>query len=133
MPGRPGPERLVVGVAATPGYDSLPAVERECEQVAAWMKRHGIAPLCLRDTVATPAHVLARLPETALVHFAWHGDFDPEQPDRSGIMLSGVGTAHSLSIRELAQLHLEHCQHVAFTACLSGDSFILPALDHQVA
>lgn len=117
---------LVIGVAETPGYDSLPGVERECEQVMAWMKRQRLETASLRDAAATPAQVLARLPGAAFVHFACHGDFEPEQPDRSGIMLSGPGTAECLSIRELARLRLGLCQHVTFAACWSGDSFILP-------
>lgn len=118
---------LVVCMAETPGYDALPGVERECEHVMAWMTRHGLDATCLRDEQATPEQVVARLPNAAFVHFACHGDFEPEQPDRSGIMLSGPGTTECLCIRDLTRLRLDQCQHVTFAACWSGDSFILPA------
>lgn len=125
--GEPATTGLVVGVAETPGYDELPAVGEECHQVMAWMARQGLDATCLRDHLATVPAVMERLSDAGFAHFACHGDFRPEQPDRSGIILQGADTAGCLSIRALAQLRLARCQHVTFAACWSGDSFVLPA------
>lgn len=128
-PPRPAAARrgLVVGVSTAAGERPLSAVRGECEDVATWMRGRGIAPGVLLEAQATRATVAARLPEVGFAHVACHGRFVPDRPEHSGLMLARDGDGDGLlSLRELAAMNLQHCDHLTLSACWSADSFVLP-------
>ncbi len=127
---------LLVGAAHGGGaWAELPFVPQELSRVADWAAQRRLDVLRLddADTAANaPASpdkgaVMAALPQVALAHFACHGQFTPDAPAQSGIVVrpatDGSGV---LSVQELSALDLSSLGHVTLSACWSADHFILP-------
>jgi CHAT domain-containing protein len=70
-------------------------------------------------TVAGPptmAEVLARLPGSAIAHFACHGMTDPADPSQSGLLLAGHQAA-PLTVASLAPVRLDAARLAYLSAC----------------
>jgi hypothetical protein len=108
-------------------FASLPGVRMELHQVKAWLERHRL-PFCLLvDAAAQKDVVLNHLPHAAFLHIACHGTFEPNHPDRSGMVLtSSSGQMEIFSLRELSNVPLGGLRHVTLSSCWSADHFILP-------
>jgi CHAT domain-containing protein/tetratricopeptide (TPR) repeat protein len=123
---------LLVGASRGGGrWPELPFVSEELDSIAAWATRRKLAVERLDDatpTYAAPdkATVLAALPHSTLAHVACHGEFKPDQPAQSGIVLSTSERPEMLSVQELSALDLSNLRHVTLSACWSADHFILP-------
>jgi tetratricopeptide (TPR) repeat protein len=114
---------LVVAVSQGLGLPPLAQVPQESRSVTSWLEKRGLDVSALVDGAANRGAILDRLGATAIAHIASHGTFEPDRPDRSGILLS---LEERVTIRDLAQLRLEHCRHVTLSSCWSADNFILP-------
>ncbi|MFC0504574.1 CHAT domain-containing protein [Micromonospora costi] len=76
---------LVVGMPQTPGLPDLPGAAREEEIV----RRHVAHVTALTGPAATPAAVLAALPERPVAHLSCHGSQDLAAPTRGRLALAG--------------------------------------------
>lgn len=125
-------QALVVG-ASLPSKNlrELKFVPEELDGVVQWATRRKMEITRLDDRRAEgpPPEkelVLAALPTSAIAHFACHGQFKPDQPAQSGMMLRSAGGSSLLSVEKLAKLDLRNLRHVTLSACWSADHFILP-------
>jgi tetratricopeptide (TPR) repeat protein len=118
---------VVVGVSRGDGaVPALPNAAFEAASVARWLSARGIAVTRLVDD-ASRAAVLDELTQAWLVHLACHGTFEPDRPDRSGLLLiPRPGQLELLTLRDLSDVRLACCTHVTLSSCWSADSFILP-------
>ncbi|MET8279214.1 CHAT domain-containing protein [Micromonospora sp. NPDC005174] len=124
---RPGPvdAALFVGMPQTPGLADLPGVAREEEIV----RRHVPRVRSLLGPVASPAAVLAALPEQPVAHLSCHGTQDLRAPARGRLGLAGG----ALSVRDLwrpagrpaALAVLSACETVRGGAALPDEALTL--------
>ena len=116
---------LLAGVSRACGrFHPLPKVREELPAVAATLA--SAAPP-LFDADASRAALLALWPRAALVHIACHGEFMPDRPDGSGLVLMPVrGAFEILTLRDLARLDLHAVRHVTLSSCWGADNFIAP-------
>jgi tetratricopeptide (TPR) repeat protein len=120
---------LVIGVSRGDGdlLPELPKVIVESEAVVAWLKSQQIQVRILIDKEANRAAVLEGLSQAALTHIACHGTFEPDRPDRSGIVLvPEVGRSERVTLRDISAVRLKGCHLVTLSSCWSADNFILP-------
>lgn len=111
---------LVVAMPQTPGSAPLPDAEEDIASVTAvFPDRTTVVagPEATRDAVRRAQH------EHSWVHFSCHGDMDPLNPSRSGLLLhDGV-----LTVADQAGLLLSHAEFAFLSSCstaLSG--WVLP-------
>jgi CHAT domain-containing protein len=90
------------------------------------LSEHGLQVSLLIDQAATKRAVLERVASANFLHLACHGTFEPNQPDRSGLVLVPDDQPELLSLRELSALQLSQLKLAVLSACWSADSFILP-------
>ncbi|WP_238425059.1 CHAT domain-containing protein [Micromonospora parastrephiae] len=127
VPSRPEPvdSALVVGMPQTPGLADLPGVGREEEIVRRYLPR----VRSLLGPAATPAAVLAALPEQPVVHLSCHGTQDLHAPAWGRLALAG-GALH---VRDLwrpagnpgALAVLSACETVRGGAALPDEALTL--------
>jgi CHAT domain-containing protein len=72
------------------------------------------SPTVLLGTNASSERVLAALPRCDVVHIATHAILDPIDPVKSRLLLAGDD---SLTVEQVAALHLEHLQLVILAGC----------------
>ncbi|PWR12443.1 hypothetical protein DKT68_03175 [Micromonospora acroterricola] len=127
VPARPEPvdSALVVGMPQTPGLSDLPGVTREEEIV----RRHLPRVRALLGPAATPAAVLAALPDQPVAHLSCHGTQDLRAPAWGRLALAG-GPLH---VRDLwrpagspaALAVLSACETVRGGAALPDEALTL--------
>ncbi|MFG1652749.1 CHAT domain-containing protein [Micromonospora sp. NPDC049275] len=127
VPARPEPvdSALVVGMPQTPGLADLPGVGRE-EKI---VRRHVPRVRSLLGPAATPAAVLAALPDQPVVHLCCHGTQDLHAPAWGRLALAG-GALH---VRDLwlpagnpaALAVLSACETVRGGAALPDEALTL--------
>jgi CHAT domain-containing protein len=120
---------LVIGVSRGDGnlLPELPKVIAESQSVVAWLESQHIQAQILIDQDATRAAILEGLSQAALTHIACHGTFEPDHPDRSGIVLvPEIGRSERVTLRDLSAVRLNGCHLVTLSSCWSADNFILP-------
>jgi CHAT domain-containing protein len=126
----PRKQALVVGVSQKiQQFQALPGVNRELKQVVKWLKNNNISYLQLldKDNSATKTAIVEKLSQANLLHIACHGTFEPNQPDKSGLVLiSDSGQKDILSLRQLSEIDLRGLRHATLSSCWSADHFILP-------
>ncbi len=108
------PTLLVVGNPLPLPDDIRPLryARPEAEEIAL---RFGGTPHLYCETAATHAAISAAMPAVTYLHFACHGEFDPEQPLQSGLVLSG---GERLTLRQvLDDLPLDAARLVTLSAC----------------
>lgn len=108
----------VVGYADDPSSPSyLPAVEDEVNAISNLFN----LPHPLIGQAAMIENVLTQAPGSQSLHFACHGMFDPQEPQRSGLMLEDGW----LTVRDvLTRMNLSGTELVVMSSCLSGLSRI---------
>jgi CHAT domain-containing protein len=120
------PAGLAVGVGGgAGGFPPLENASPEVAMVCRWLARHRIRVTRLEDDQATCSRVAEHLPGVTHLHVASHGVFSRDQPDRSGLVMSG-GKDDLLTLRDLAGLDLAGLRLVVLSACWAADNFILP-------
>jgi CHAT domain-containing protein len=100
-------------------------VADEIAEVSEWLRRRGF-DACVMGGEATRTEVSRRLETAAVCHLACHGIFEPDSPDRSGVILGGAEEDRVLSVRVLAGLDLRGLRQIVLSSCWSADSFVLP-------
>jgi len=107
-----------------PELDPLPGADDERRQVLKWFTSMGVDAI----DVKTDKHaILSRLPEARFFHIACHGEFCPDAPSDSGLLIvSKEGEVKRISLRELSQLNLSGLELAILSSCWSADNFILP-------
>jgi CHAT domain-containing protein/tetratricopeptide (TPR) repeat protein len=132
MQTKAGNKALAVGVsrgsgALQPRVEPLPGVVDETECFRQTWSARGWNVRMLMDEQAQRSEVLAALPQVRLAHFACHGTFSPDGPDRSGLVLiPGPDTIEVLSLRDVASLDLRGLDHVSLSSCWGADNFVHP-------
>ena len=119
---------LIIGITkGTKGFEPLPGVRSELDRVTPILSRRGWRTIELLDEGASKTVLLSRAPQTSLIHIACHGTFEPDHPDRSGlVLLSESGNNEMLTLREISELDLHRVHHVTLSSCWSADNFVLP-------
>ena len=77
---------LLVAMPKTPGLEDLPGVKKETETIQDTLQGHMKVDLHELQPIDV---ILKDLPLYNFVHFACHGDADPQSPFRSGLLLCG--------------------------------------------
>jgi len=122
-------DALIVGVAEAVGsaYPPLPGVSLEVDAIGKLLRQRDIDVVALMNASADPKRVRSELERFRLAHVACHGNFRPDRPDESGVVLpSSSGGDDLLPVRDLATLDLRQLEHVTLSACWGADNFILP-------
>lgn len=123
-PWEPLAGRSALGVAVT-SSDTEPSAERlggaRPELDAVRDVRTG-GWRTLVDAEATRDRVLDELESVELAHFACHGDFRPESPDRSGLLLHDGW----LTLNDLDTLRLDRLALVVAASCWGASTTVLP-------
>ena len=119
---------LLVGVSRGSGtIPPLPGVSRELDTVQDRLGRRGGEVVRLDDDRADRSAVLAALSARRVAHLACHGQFRPDRPDSSGLVLiPEPGRVELLTLRDLAGVDLSNLRHATLSSCWSADAFILP-------
>jgi hypothetical protein len=100
----------------------LPGAAREVDAVLGALD---CAKTPLRE--ATVPALLAALPSATHLHLAAHGDFDPREPARSGIVLGDGGTGYAtLTLHALRRLDLRGLILATLATCRSAEQASLP-------
>lgn len=119
-------EALVIAITqGADGIAPLPEAEKERIRVLQWLASCSVAA----TAVKTPAkeEILRRLPSAWFFHIACHGEFRPDSPAESGLILvSPQGEVDLLSLRELSRLDLTRMEQAVLSSCWSADNFVLP-------
>ncbi|EIN12849.1 hypothetical protein PUNSTDRAFT_131086 [Punctularia strigosozonata HHB-11173 SS5] len=103
--------------ASEPGWDVIKGVYKEVKSAVKVIPGHGVT--VIRREHGTPtalAKVVERLPDSAIVHLACHGEQNAEEPLRSAFKL-GDG---DLTIDELTKLNLPDAMFAYLSACETG-------------
>jgi len=116
--------RSPVGVAvrrspAVSGAEALRHVEAEIESVRLASPRE---MRWLVDESATRDSVLAALPTADCIHFACHGEFLPDNPEQSGLLLHDGW----LTVRDLDRTELSRADVVVIASCWGASAAVLP-------
>jgi hypothetical protein len=148
---RPGAPRgpltaLVVAMPTTPGVPGrLSFVPTEVEMLRSRL----FQPIVLAEPdpgeaatspLPTKANVLARLPGCPVAHFACHGDSNPRDPSRSGLLLHDhdedrltVSSLTPLRLRGAQLAYLSACRTAAIDAAALADEAIHLVTAFQLA
>jgi CHAT domain-containing protein len=81
---------------------------------------------CLEDQAATTEVVRSALSNVQLAHFACHGDFFPDRPDESGLLLQDAW----LRVRDTYDLRLSELKLAVLGSCWGASSTVLPGGIH---
>jgi CHAT domain-containing protein len=123
-PGTRGPRRRAVGAAvrrsrAEPGRSPLPGALAEVAALeAARFRRVEM----LVDDEATSAAVVRALDEADVIHFACHGEFEPDDPRASGLLLADGW----LRVRDLDRQEGAAPSLSVIASCWAGNVVLLP-------
>jgi hypothetical protein len=116
---------LLTGVSgAVHGLQSLPGVVAEIEQIKGLLTTAGATVNTLMNSDATIEALQQQLPKVDLAHFACHGLFDHEQPDKSGLLLSNGDV---FTLRQILLFNeLNNLQLLVLSSCRGAEHFVLP-------
>ncbi len=107
---------LVMAPSNVPSTPDLPGAKAE----ATSLKNNFGAKLALDDKV-TRSFFMENVPEYSIVHFAGHGQLNPEFPDYSKLVLFDANAEYSeVFVEDIKQLNLLGLQLVVLSACESG-------------
>lgn len=122
---------MVTGVGVTeipyqPTWQKLPSVERELEAVSLVLGGHQFSKIM--DSDATINNVMEQMEISSLLHLACHGQQDPLDPLKSGLMLYDG----RLELRRILATTLPSAQFVFLSACETamGDAHLMNEAMH---
>ena len=121
-------EGVVISVAQAIGeFPALPHASAEVTAVTALLSRFGYAVRALTGRDVRARAAAAALAQAAVVHIACHGQFQPDQPSRTGLVFADdEGQASVLSLTDIARIDAKGLQHVTLSACWSADNYVVP-------
>ncbi len=122
--------QLVVGLADTPGYDSLRAVPAELQAMPISLKKPEHAIHLVGDAATTEA-VIDALPRCKWVHFACHAYQNDAKPSASAFALWDG----SLTLAAITGLRLKNAEFAFLSACqtATGSTRLLDETLHLAA
>jgi hypothetical protein len=92
-----------------------------------WIRRLGTPLRLLEPAEISGQIILDSLSDAGLFHFVGHGAFDPDYPEKTGLVLIRPGAAvEILPLARIARSALSSLQHATITACCGADSYALP-------
>lgn len=123
-----GDRALLVGVSEGIGEaPPLPGARREIERTARWLASLNVPVETYLDEPAAKDSVVQSLQQAAFAHFACHGVFHFDAPDRSGlVLLPRRDRPEILSLAEIAALDLRRLEHITLSSCWGADNVALP-------
>ncbi|MFN0085837.1 MAG: CHAT domain-containing protein [Blastocatellia bacterium] len=110
-----GAEALVIGDTINSGLAKLEGAQAEAKRVAELLRgsRYNVAELIEKDGQAIINELFAR--EYRILHIAAHGDFDPEDPNKSGVVLDNglfLTSKELTNLRTVPDLVFINCCHL---------------------
>lgn len=120
--------RSALGVAVSevdPGFRSLSPLPHALADLTSIRLSRPRSLRELTGTEATVANVKSSLADCDLVHLACHGEYQPESPLKSGLILHH----ELLSLEEMHQLSAPQLHLAVVGACWAGSSAVLPGHD----
>ncbi len=122
------PRRAVLGASrGAEARPALPEARRQLEWLSQWWRDRGVETSVLGEGLFGVRALLDALAGSQIVHFSGHGVFDPDSPDRTGILVdAGNGGEAIVSLKELAGVDCSTLTFATFLACWSADSFSFP-------
>jgi CHAT domain-containing protein len=123
--GRIGEEPLLFGV--TEGDPPLPRTLEQLHMVRDWLHQHGKqAPVRLNEEVSADS-LVHLLQSASMAHISCHGEFVPDDPDRTGWQLClGGGHTQTFGLPRLFGLDLKRLRHATLMSCWGADNYVLP-------
>ncbi|HEV2842600.1 MAG TPA: CHAT domain-containing protein [Chthoniobacterales bacterium] len=126
----PARHKTALVAATSAGAGNLPPLPNtliEARTTAEWLIQHGTATRLFLNAEARKATVIEHLASAGFVHLACHGEFHPDDIDRTGLaLIPRSGEKELITLRELAALDLTGLEHITLAACWSADNYILP-------
>ena len=107
----------IVSMSETAGWADLD-LSTELHAVRKGMKQLGVADICSLDR-PSKAQVLETLVESAIVHFACHGESNSTDPSSSQLYLA---PPESLSVRDVSQIHMRKALLACLSACSTAEN-----------
>lgn len=114
---KPDPRILMITMPTTPDkrWKELPNATVEATLIEGFVNRKALVTSLDRPSAAC---VLAQLPAHDVIHFACHGDSDPNYPSRSSLLLQGEdGELDRLTVQSIARMKMDHAQIAYLSAC----------------
>lgn len=110
-----GNEALVVGDTSNSGLVKLEGAQAEAMRVAELLRggRYNVAELIEKDGQTIINELFAR--EYRILHIAAHGDFDPDDPNKSGVVLDNglfLTSKELTNLRTVPDLVFINCCHL---------------------
>jgi CHAT domain-containing protein len=119
---------LLVAMSLTPSQSALPYAEKEVKEVGA------LIPDSITKTIVlqpSKREVLDSLAGCRLVHFACHGESNPDDPSKSRLLLQDWKD-DPLSVEDITGLNLQNAAFVYLSACSAADSQVESLLDEGI-
>jgi CHAT domain-containing protein len=126
------PKILIVTMATTPGADELPKAEPERSEVIAAVGASTIVKALDQPNVAS---VMEHIGQFQIVHFACHGESDPVDPSKSGLLLQTANMATAepeqdvLSVSKISLAHLSQADIAYLSACSTAENGVIALVD----
>ena len=130
---------LLVAMPKTPGQPDLPGVEKEAQTIQDTLqgliqdvKLHKLQPVDV---------ILKDLPLYNFVHFACHGDADPQSPFRSGLLLCGSEPEKSfhkntknsmLTVETVSSINTQRSVLAFLSACCTAENASSALMDEGI-
>lgn len=130
-PSKSNSKALVVGVSkGSTSFAALKGVRKEIEQVRTWLEKNRIDEQRVNDfedSAQTPGIEVIKglLSTVTLAHIACHGIFEPDDVNKTGLLLNPQLT-EILNLREISKLNLSGLQHITLSSCWAADHFVFP-------
>ena len=115
---------LLVSMPTTPNQSTLKFAAEEVEAI------NNFLPMTMRRIKSenpTKSEVIETIKKCSIVHFACHGQADPD-PSKSRIILSD----HSLSVSDIVQIKLDKAEFAYISACHAANNREHDLLDEAV-
>jgi CHAT domain-containing protein len=123
---------LAVVMPETPGFSDLNVLS-EVSTIEESVARSGIRATKVLE-VPAKEDVLLGLADSSMVHFACHGESDPEDPSNSCLWLKSRhdGVAERLTVRELSRTVMTRAQLAYLSACSTAENSSTGLMDEVI-
>ena len=119
---------LLVAMPTTPSQSALPCAEKEVKEVGALIANRITKTIVLQPS---KSEVLNSLAGCHVVHFACHGESNPDDPSKSRLLLQDWKD-DPLSVADITPLNLGNAAFAYLSACSAADSQVESLLDEGI-